>query len=209
MNNKKIIGVVVGIIIVIIIGYLLMNKGANNTGGISNSGSETTGGGQGQKSFKTLLAQGGSQKCSVSYATGGVSSQGTVYVSSGKMRGDFSTAVNGQTNVAHMLIEDSNTYTWMEGMNMGYKMKVDTSAAAGTNGSQNQVDLNQQVDYQCSSWSADPSLFNLPSGINFTDTAALQAGASASSSGSSYQCSACDQLSGDAKAQCRAALNCK
>jgi hypothetical protein len=125
-----------------------------------------------------------------------------VYVASGKMRGDFSTVVNGQTNVAHMLIADNTMYTWIDGTDTGYKMSVE--ATAGDSGSQSQMDLNQPVDYDCGSWSPDQSAFNVPAGINF-----MTAGSFGTGAPDAAQCSTCDQLSGDAKAQCKAALKCQ
>ena len=39
--------------------------------------------------------------------------------------------------------------------------------------SNNSVDLDQKVDYQCQSWTKDESKFAVPSGVSFIDLAAM------------------------------------
>ncbi len=169
-------------------------------------------------SLKELMA-GGPQKCEVSFANGDSQSQGTVYVTNGKFRGDFSATVNGQTNTSHMINDSQTSYMWMEGQATGYKMAAMATSSMENSNSRQSVDQNAKYDYHCSSWSADNSQFTPPSGVNFMDMSAMM-GASSSPSNmtgtkqnpggdvKTEQCLACNNLSDSQKAQCRAALSC-
>ena len=122
------------------------------------------------KSLKDLIALGVSQQCAFSQTVDNSSTSGTVFVGMGKMRGDFVSVASGQTVNAHMIADGQYTYTWIDGIAMGFKMSLDqTAPASGTGANQTgSPDLNQKLDYNCSAWTLDASKFTLPAGVTFT-----------------------------------------
>jgi hypothetical protein len=162
-----------------------------------------------------LIAQGISESCT--YSTD--KSNGTLYLTSGKIRGDFNVTItdaNNQTKttVSHMIIMNNTNYLWTEGVKTGIKMAFDqnaTPAPVTSNTPTNSFDANALNNYKCSPWVADPTMFVLPAGVNFMSfsTPAPAASGASSSSSNSSQCSYCNSLSGNSKTQCLAALNCQ
>lgn len=154
-------------------------------------------------SLKDLLAANLPQKCTFP--------EGTVYISGGKFRGDFSSDVSGKAVVSHMISDSKTSYIWTDGEKQGFKMTITdeakSQAESQTEVDKNGVDVNAKLDYKCSTWLPDASLFNTPAGVEFTDFSALTAPAAAGSN--SVQCAACASLTGDDKTQCLAVLNCK
>lgn len=179
MNNK--VMWVVGIIIIAAIAlYLIMAKSkTGNEAAVNTAGNSAVKTGQNAatpatkaSSLKDLLALGTSQKCT--YSDNG--SQGTFYVSGGKSRGDFTSTVAGKSTGGHMIADGKTSYVWMDGEKQGFKMSLDASAQQQANApaSQSQgVDVNKQMDYSCQAWSADNSMFTMPSGIEFVDLAEM------------------------------------
>lgn len=174
-----------------------------------------------QKSLKDLFAAGISQKCTFKDTEAETNIQGTVYATSGKFRGDFSTVASGQTFGSHMIVDGTTSYVWMDGQKKGFKSTFestsDFSQPSVSPESKDQVkdmDLNKKVSYDCTPWILDDALLKLPADVEFTDMSSLMmptkpAGLNESEGDNSSQCAACDSLSGAAKTQCRSALNCK
>src|SRR6185369_6722066 len=83
-------------------------------------------------SFKDLIAMGKPQKCDATFDTKGNASSGIIYTAGGKMRGDFSSQVDGKTMQMHMIVKDQTSYNWVEGMGttMGFKTSLNTSNSA-------------------------------------------------------------------------------
>jgi hypothetical protein len=178
------------------------------------------------------LAEKGSQKCEFVYNNENTSSQSQVYIGNGKMRADVITNTNGKTQTTHVINDGLNQYIWVEGSNqMAIKMSLEQNTNNQKLPDQNTmstIDINAKREYNCSNWNEDQSMFILPSGIKFTDYSAIMnsykantqvktstgsqttAPAESPSSGTnkSVQCLACENLSGNVKAECRAALSC-
>jgi len=149
--------------------------------------------------------------CEFSDNTSG--SSGKVYVSAGKMRGDFATVVNGEVAASHMYSDGKTMYIWMDGSEMGFKSSIEVTGTPipEPTGSQTQtkMDIDEEVDYNCQPWTADDSMFKLPANIEFKDLSAMMAlPTGAMMPVEDDKCSACNSLSGDAKAQCLTALGC-
>ncbi len=184
-----------------------------------------------KKSLFDFFSMAGSQKCTFSDKTNGGS--GNVYISGGKMRGDFQSTDTGKTNTSHMINDGKYVYFWTDGEKSGYKMSLDfvkqeasqVSMAQGNTSSQEQtpsqaVNMKQQSDYSCGPWPADSSLFSVPTNIAFTDYSAMMQGAMKGTTthpgsamhmqGNQAACSQCNQVpAGAARTQCRAALKCQ
>lgn len=162
-----------------------------------------------QKSLKDLIESGQAQKCTFKDKSASVNVEGTTYVASGKMRGDFNSAVGENNIMMHMIVNDKTSYTWMDGQTTGYKMVFDPANMAAPTGSQQSVDINKVIDYNCSNWTVDSSVFTPPADVKFSEVGAMMV-PSGVPTGASVQdkCSVCDTLPTDAKAQCRTALKC-
>jgi len=161
------------------------------------------------KSLKDLIASGQAQKCTFKDKSASVNVEGTTYVANGKMRGDSNSAVGGKNMMMHMIVSDRTSYTWMEGQTTGYKMVFDPAKMAAPTGSQQSVDVNKVIDYNCSNWTVDSSVFTPPANVKFSELGGMMA-PSGVTTGTSVQdkCSVCDTLPADAKAQCRTSLKC-
>lgn len=184
-----------------------------------------------QKSLSDFLSMAGSQKCTFSDSSN--NSNGTIYVSSGKMSGNFNTTTGGKTATTHMVEDGTYFYIWTGGDDKGYKVSVDAMKAASESSAKqvqdqrgNSVDINKKANYSCSNWSPDQSVFTVPATVKFTDytqlmqqmmnatgatTGATKSTASptGTTQSNSAMCGQCDQLSGEAKTACRSALKCK
>lgn len=117
-------------------------------------------------SLQDLISSKKSQKCVVKQSSGVATSEGVVYTAGGKIRGDFSSLSAGQKVTTHLIIANNLTYTWIDGLPTGFKAPVAVDAKSLGAASQG-VDIDQELDYDCSPWSPDQSLFNLPKNVQF------------------------------------------
>lgn len=109
-----------------------------------------------QGTLKDLFTSGKSVKCSFdNNSTDSAKVTGIVYVSGGKVRGDFSPA-------SHMVVDGQTSYLWTDMSKQGMKFAMTTSDK--TQG----PDLNQQVGYSCQDWNSDATMFTLPADITFS-----------------------------------------
>ncbi len=218
--NKGVMYGLVGVIVLGVIGYAVFNKQANDRV-VSTDGTATTTQSTSKQSLKALLSATTPQKCTFTEAVENSTSNGTVYIAGGKMRGDFTSVAYGKTIVSHMVMVDSTSYMWTD-EGQGFKMAFDASQSTSASGQQG-MDVNKELEYQCMPWTVDASVFVLPSTITFKDMSALVPGASAGAKGSvtapsagsyggydmSAQCGACESYPEPQKTQCRTALKCK
>jgi hypothetical protein len=215
--NKTTIGIVAAV--VIIAGGLYAYS--QNGGGGMMSGSEKphtiTG------SMKELVASGVSQKCDFAEPQSGTT--GTIYISGGKIRGDFSSKSQSGTVAGHMISDGTTVNTWIDGLAQGVKTSFTASSTAGNPDAQKGLDPDKKTDYSCSGWQMDPSKFALPTGVTFMDVSAMMKGMPAGgmgggagaagaagvkpSTGSASQCNSCSVLPEPQKSQCRTALKCQ
>lgn len=174
--NNKIVAIVVAILIVAGLGWWLMNKksGTDTTNQNTNQTQSASGStdqakpesGVENTSLAALMAS-GSKKCTNSDANG----SGTFYVGNNKSRGDFSSVAGGQTTQGHMIFDGDTSYVWTEGQAQGIKMKA--SEMSKNQASQQTVDPNVKMNYNCSSWSVDSAVFIPPTNVQFLDLGAM------------------------------------
>jgi hypothetical protein len=167
----------------------------------------------GKGSLKSLLALGRDLTCTFKNDAESGEVYGTVYVSGEQMRGDFQTKLTGDDKMeSHLIRTDGMMYMWSG--NQGTRFKEAASPADDSNQS---IDLDNDVDYDCKRWSVDSSKFEVPGGITFTDLSDLMKGIPNLTTDTSttvpaeldIDCSACDQIpEGSGRDQCQAALNC-
>lgn len=169
-----------------------------------------------QKTLKELFTSGVSQKCSFNNTTESPAVAGETYISAGKIRSDFTTEVDGKTITSHMIVDGNTNYVWTDEQNVGFKMTIDVNAAetpmpSGSAPQQQVLDMNKTMDYSCTPWIVDASLFVPPANIDFSDFSEMFKPSDDVSSVSENQtaCMACDQLTGEAKTQCQTALGCE
>lgn len=219
MNKGVIIGVVVLLLLLLVGGgFFLMNRNStssstskNTTNSVltENVNEQTSG-----KTLRELMGMTANQTCTFNDNTS--ATEGTIYSGGGKFRGDFTSQVNGIASNTHILSDGGNMYMWIDGTTDGFKMAIsDIDQFSNNSATQKSVDFNNQIDYKCSAWAVDNSMFDLPD-IKFTDfgamaiptnTATEEGQTNTSSTG--LNCEACDNLpAGEAQAQCKLALGC-
>lgn len=122
-------------------------------------------------SFTDLLSRGGDWRCTLESSVAGASSSGTTYVSSGMVRADITSAVEGYgTMESHMIADGTNVYTWSPMMPFGIKAPMTQPVAGGTGENtptESSFDVAGSHSYHCEPWSADRTMFELPSGVTF------------------------------------------
>jgi hypothetical protein len=123
--------------------------------------------------WNDLLGMATPMECSTGMKTDGVENVGTVFVSGGNMRGDFSSTVNGKTVDSHIIAKADGIYTWSSGMPQGVKMPRPTATAPAPANSTQSFDPNTELNYSCKAWVADNSKFTPPTDITFMDVAAM------------------------------------
>lgn len=221
MNRNILVTVASVILIVLATGYYFMNRASVSPAApqevqssVQPSPTTTTE----KATLKDFLTMQGTQKCDFSDPDNG--SSGTVYLNSGKMRGDFSTNASGKVSMTHMINDGKDAYIWMDDQTTGFKTSIDAvEQMSGQTGVAQTVDINKKVDYKCESWTADPVKFTVPVEIKFQDMSKMMEDAmkrmpstspmaSVSLEDNKAACSACDNLDGNAKDQCKRALKC-
>jgi hypothetical protein len=130
--------------------------------------------------FDQLAQQKGTHKCTVNQHVGEITTKGTVYMDKGFLRGEFAADYSGQKVNVYFIMRDGFTYTWNSMMpTQGFKIKNDTTVQvadtkAGVSGNitanTSNGYLDQIGDYQCEDWTADQTLFTLPTNITFKAT---------------------------------------
>lgn len=219
MNKNLIIAGAVVLLIVIGAGAYFMTRNASNSPTSQTPSNESMSGEQNSspKSIKDLLSAGSSQQCTFTTKVEGADASGTAYVSGGKVRVDSTATVNSATMNTHMIIKDNTSYSWTDGQAMGYMMEFDPNAMSDNDtdtdsdtSSQN-MDVNKYVDYSCSGWSADESVFTPPASVKFQSMGSMM-GPTGSAGGNQTapqnNCAMCNYLSGESKTKCLAELQC-
>ncbi len=123
--------------------------------------------------FSEFIKQGGAYKCTVNQSVAGVDTVGTTYINGGLIRGEYKTQTQGISVTSSLIVRDGYTYSWTSmAPTMGFKAKVVESAAVNTGAAMSASyswNAEQIGDYSCEAWSADASMFVLPSGVNFRE----------------------------------------
>lgn len=220
MNNKLLL--IVGLVIAGAVGaFLFFKKPA--TDGTLMSG---TGTGQAiSANFKQLLAMGQDYHCTFDSADEqGMTTAGEVYVADQgkKLSGEFMTESTDDTTVQSNVIYDGEySYIWSSSMTQGYKMKIDPEDESLFGGDQAESDQktfddSEPVNFNCETWRVDNNAFVPPSNIEFIDMSAqmemmmqqMPQATGVQGDAPQANCAVCDQVPGEAKAQCLSAMGC-
>jgi hypothetical protein len=181
--NKKTLYWVIGIVIIVIIviavsmsaGKSASSPTSSTQTSSSNSSNQVITASAAKQSVRELISSGATETCTFSIPATATSSSmsGTVYVTSGNMRGDFTvTNQSGKVTSAHMIIENGTDYLWSDAMAKGIKLPWALAASSTSLSSRAGVDINQPTSYSCSNSVPSQSEFTLPTTIQFTDISA-------------------------------------
>lgn len=126
--------------------------------------------------LRSLLAIGKDVVCEVSTSKDGYVSEGTVFISaSGEMRGDFNSSMNGgAATESHMIMQGDEAHVWSG--SQGAKVNMAAMGASASSQAGQVVDVDADVEYECSNWNRDASKFTTPSSVNFIDVEAVMKG---------------------------------
>lgn len=228
-NNQIIITAIVVVIAAAIGGYYVMQNRSNSqtTGADTSTMREVSEGNN--VSLKELMNLGTNQQCTFNYSGEHGSTEGTSYITNGKVRTDFSgTNPEGATYTGGMIMDTEYIYSWTSEMEQGIKMPVTDSMEEEAQQAQenpdeyrNQyIDPDAEVDYNCTAWSVDNSMFVPPSDVTFLDISqqmemydsmmqeSTDVMEQSQSEDMQSACSACESLTGDAATACKQALSC-
>lgn len=206
--NKRVLTIVVVVLILLASGWYFMSSRKSpspSTQSPTDTLQESA-----ATSLKDLIGKGTAQMCTFSKND----SDGTVYVSGGKVREDFEVTIENQTVKSHVIIMDNAFYNWTDGQKTGIKMAFDPKAtppavkSSDTAAGGGSFDADANLNYKCSAWIVDSTKFTLPTDVTFTSFALPSQGTPSTGNSSSSQCSYCDSLTGNDKVQCRVALKC-
>ena len=163
-------GIVIAVIIVAAAGFFLLKKPAQTPQESTTTQPTQPEESQTKGSIKNLLATGKNQTCTVKYPAGEQTGEGTVYVSEKNLRGDFTMTFEEKTIDSHMIQDETYMYSWSSLSPQGVKMKIAELEKVQASPTTESVDLDQEIDVNCSSWSVDSSKFTLPANVNFVET---------------------------------------
>lgn len=173
----------------------------------------------GVDSLMNLLVLPGAYECTMSLnIDSGVptATEGTFFFSNGKLRSDMVVDAMGTKVVTSVIIKDGVSYSWsdMDGVTQGVKIQLDKYTEAAVEGStvtpKEMETIESAIKYDCKPWSSkDDSVFELPQDILFKDFEELMNVGMEDGTVFQNQCSACENLSGEAKEQCRAFMSCE
>lgn len=204
MNMKIVIIVLVALLAVGVGGYYLTKDDNDSNNAVLNTGST---------SINALLGQNNNSTCTYSHTDeSGNTSSGTVYLSGGRMRGNFTFQAAGQqTQYSNVLRDNEYQFVWQDGSDTGFKSKIETLTSAGSddsNTTQQAVDQDKEYDFDCSDWRVDESMFNAPANVEFTDySAQIQQSQEAQQNVNDIKSEACAQISdATARMACENAL---
>lgn len=153
--------------------YVTNNKNDDQKQSESSQSAEQNNGEQ--NSINSLLAQKKNVTCTFSSTDGsGNQTSGTVYIAGERMRGNFNYQASGEAEQKSNVLRDNEyQYFWQEGVETGFKMgisEMESSDDSKKDNNQSQaVDQNIKYDFDCSDWSVDESMFNVPDNVKFTD----------------------------------------
>lgn len=156
---KILIGAVVGLVAITGVWFVVHRDASTTTQTVSDAQQNTA-------SWIDVMKSGGDHVCTVSVTKGPSPSQGTVYVSGKDIRGDFESAVGGQTIHASMILTGGFVYNWTDKYPQGVKVPVAPNTDPVTVMTKTQGDM-QGVSYDCKGWTRDEAKFALPTSVKF------------------------------------------
>jgi hypothetical protein len=175
MQKNKTLIIAIILIVLVLLGlgaYLTLSKSAKNNQQAQNPNmasptsqkpENTT------KSFMDLLTSGVSQQCTFDVKTTASQNSGTFYIATGKFRGNITTIINGKTQDISIIRDGDTNYIWGSALPQGIKMTLAQKDFASDNRTGQFLNPNAKMDYKCSPWVTDASVFTVPTNIKFME----------------------------------------
>ena len=171
--------VILSIIVILVVAAIAFAMIRDNDGSdmASTTGATTTDevAGVFKGNMFNLVARGGDWKCTWETEQDGVNLEGTVYVSRGKFKSSVEMTGVGMNATAHAIGDGEFVYSWSSLLPTGLKFPMEEGSGAvavsGTNAQEAQ--FTGEYNYDCNPWKADSGTFALPSGVTFSEAAAL------------------------------------
>jgi hypothetical protein len=177
-------------------------------------------------SLADIMTMGKNVKCTYSAEDEDGKSEGTIYVSGNKSRNDiYVESPEGLKEEVHMIVNKEYMYSWSSAQEQGSKMKLDSFDVE--DGDYDKASLKDNleayrqyqgeegaVDFKCSPWIPNGSVFDPPSDIEFVDMSAMmetfQQDMEDFQEDAKSMCSMCDMMSTEEeKAECLKNLGCE
>lgn len=227
MNPMTVIGGV-ALVLAVLLGLWLYKKPGKTGDSILKYSSKTGDVETISTSFKELLTQGKDYTCTFATADeDGASTNGIVYVAQEgeRLNGEFVMTQADESQMTANVIRDGEySYFWSSEQEKGIKTKItendnDLFASNDENSDEEApFDPDQDVEFECKTWSPDQAMFVPPSNVEFVDFSMqmeqMESMMENSNSNSMMmddgdKCSVCDQVpAGAQKDQCLQALGC-
>ena len=166
--NTRVIGVITALIILLLAGgayFLSQNKSSIKT----NQSPTPTKAESKSSSLLNLLTLGGNQRCSFKSSDTKTVTEGTVYISGGKIRSDFKTTVEGKVQEMSMIRDGDMNYIWGPSLPTGIKMKISLDELSKNQQAGQFINSNDKLNYNCLPWTTDASLFTPPANVKFSE----------------------------------------
>ncbi len=123
--------------------------------------------------LRDVIAGMGNTTCSYERVDGNIRSSDTLFISNGKIRGEFRTTTAGVSKNTISYYDGNALYTWTEGTALGTKSSVRSAAdiamlipANLTQGIVLGTPLNN-VSWDCHTWKVDSAMLGTPKGVTF------------------------------------------
>lgn len=218
MNKVVLMVILVMLGVVLIVGGLNLMNNRNSEGAIEDNSptpetSETTNSFSG--TLLDLLAMGQDKVCTFDNTDEtGIRTEGTVYLASGgdRLSSEFTVHQTDGSFDGSIVRDGEYTYIWTTLQEQGVKIEITPESESifgeWAEGEHNTTGMSDdtEIDFNCSDWQVDNSMFVPPSDVEFVD---ISDSFSQLQNMMGGQCSACEELpAGEVREQCMAALNC-
>lgn len=212
MKNKPALIVLVVAALVVLLGvfYFVSSKsGTLPSSSLNNSSSE-------ENSILGLLSSGKTQECKFSSTDeNGAKTNGKVYISGENIRTNISTDKDSKSQNIYMIRRGNENFVWGSAFpnNSGIKMNMSLDEIAGNEKTSEYINPTDKMNFSCSDWDEDSSLFEEPNDVDFMDFSGFLEGAANlindSKDTTNAMCDACNQLAGESKTTCLKQLKCQ
>ena len=176
MQKKLIIAIVVILVIIAGVFFVTSSSDDSNSDQSQNNEQNSPETGLQQTTVSQLASSGDDLECSYDYTdSSDTRNVGTLYFSNGNMSGNFTaTESSGQEFQANVLLVSNVQYVWEDGSTDGYKIDLSAFDSSDDDSSDDSgFNPDEEINFNCQSWSADQSMFEAPGNVNFVDNSAL------------------------------------
>lgn len=219
-NKQALIGIIAAVVILVgAVGVFLYSQNKNesesNTTVTTEQASDST---SMESNLASIFKSGQTQQCNFSSDEGnGNTTSGIIYMSGNQMRTDITSNIDNKSSSIYVIRDGDENYIWGSEFpnNTGMKMTLSVEEYETNEESKKYFDPSKKIDYSCSGWTIDPSVFTPPTTIKFQNLSSLIQGmmqgaskAPTGTAGSTSECTICNSLTGDAKSACMKQFSC-